>query len=922
MKAFRSLTLAAVTLLGLSCAKEPAFEPIADDQNLIPLNIAGSINQVPTRATAQGFVDGDGVGLYAVNYLEDNTIAGVLAATGNQADNVKYVFDEANYKWVPVKPVYYKDINTHVDLYLYYPYEGTIQDVNAANFEVKKDQSTEATATELSGYEASDWMWGKATDITPSQSSVQIPLNHKLSAIKVTLGEGSGWDTDEFDAVSKGVIVTNTTRKATLDYATGAVTPVGSPQLDGIVMCPQTDGTFRAVVIPQTVAAGNSLFSITVNGVSYSFSQNNPVTYQQGKMLNVTITINKKTPTGDYELELAESQIVPWTEDLNTHGGEARQYYVVNVETPGTLGDVITADGKNPTKIRNLKLTGIVNASDFYFMRDQMTILKSVNMKECTVVPIAQSIRCSVNSVDSEFRYKPMFGEPTYNQDTTCGWDIEISMIPDRAFEGKMSLTNFVFPDGITMIGYSAFSRTSLSGSLILPDNLLEISSFAFQGSLVSSVSFPSSLISIGGSAFRECTSLSGSLLFPASVVYLGQAAFYRCRGLSGMTLHLPDNLGYLGDDAFHDIGTIVGNLVIPERIKELGSSTFANTSFTGTLDLRNVQKIKSYCFYMGGFSGQLIIPEGVNDIPEHSFAFCNFSSITIPSSVIRIRDFAFWNDESIVDPIVFPEGLIEIGANAFSDCHNIPSISLPSSLQTIQNQAFYHNYNISSIVCEAAEPPSVGSSAFDGVAKDNFTVEVPSQSVTRYQTEIGWSDFKRIAAHYDFSLSRKQMRALNGTRSKTFVLRAPADFTWRIQEKPEWVTVEPSSGTGKTDVTITIAEMARTDDSFEVNEGQYNNPYYERYKGRIGQVVFKLDDKDYTFVFDVEQYDYDYPDGHVQSLQTATHGPGIDIVFTGDGYDARDIAKGTFLANAEAGFDHMFDLEPYKTYKDYGIVG
>jgi hypothetical protein len=125
-------------------------------------------------------------------------------------------------------------------------------------------------------------------------------------------------------------------------------------------------------------------------------------------------------------------------------------------------------------------------------------------------------------------------------------------------------------------------------------------------------------------------------------------------------------------------------------------------------------------------------------------------------------------------------------------------------------------------------------------------------------------------------------------------------------------------NGTGKTDITISVSDMPRTNDTFEINEGTFNNPSYKNYKGRSGEVVFKLDDKDYSFTFDVEQYDYDYPDGYVQTLQTATQGPGIDFVFTGEGYDARDIAKGTFAANAADGFNHLFDLEPYKTYKDY----
>lgn len=125
-------------------------------------------------------------------------------------------------------------------------------------------------------------------------------------------------------------------------------------------------------------------------------------------------------------------------------------------------------------------------------------------------------------------------------------------------------------------------------------------------------------------------------------------------------------------------------------------------------------------------------------------------------------------------------------------------------------------------------------------------------------------------------------------------------------------------SGTGKTDITISVSDMARTSDTFEVNEGSFNYPSYKNYKGRSGQVTFKLDDKDCSFTFDVEQYDYDYPDGHVQTLQTASKGPGIDFVFTGESYDAKDIAKGTFSTNATDGYNHLFDLEPYKSYKEY----
>ena len=893
MKRYSLFFVMVAAALVAACDLEPAFGLLEEDR--IPLNIDGSIRQVQTKATAQGFVDKDAVGLYAVNYTDNNTVAGTLLSSGNQADNVKYVFDEPNQKWVPVRPVYYKDIHTHADIYIYYPYQGTVNDVNAANFEVQKDQSAAATATALSGYEASDWMWGKGEDITPSESKVRVTLAHRLSAVQVTLTEGSGFASGEFASLEKGVILTGTTRKATLDYATGGVTAVGNAQLDGIVMCPQNDGSWRAVVIPQTVGVNEKLFAITIGGTSYGYRQGEDVEYQQGKQMNVSLTINKKTPTGDYEIVLGSTQITDWTEDRNTHGGEARQYFVVNLSSAGTLQATIEAAGKNPAKIRNLKITGVANATDFFFMRDQMEILEAVNMKECRIVGEAETV------------YDEWGNGHTYRDD----------VIPQYAFRDKRSLIHFVFPAYLAEIDEEAFSSSHLSGPLILPDSVVKIGSRAFNKTDISGIQFPDVLEEIGGWAFAECANCTGPLLLPESLRTVGEYAFYGCR-FTGQ-FHLPESLETIEFAGFASCGSFTGGLALPEKITVLKGDTFTGTGFFGPLDLGNLQTIEyGSNFSCCNFVGELVIPEGVLEIPGQAFLGNGFSSIVFPSTLRIIENAAFAGNSKLIGPIVFPEGVVKIGDGAFGGCTNIPAIDLPSTLQTIQSNAFSECYYLSSIICHAIEPPTVQDGVFSGVAKDNFTVEVPAQSVRRYQAEPGWSDFNRIAAHYDFSISRSEIQALNAEYAQTFTLRVPAGFDWSIQDKPDWVTVSPASGTGKTVVTVTISAMARTNNTFEVNEGSFNNPNYVNYKGRRGEVVFLLNEKEYTSTLTVEQYDSDYADGSVQTLQSHSQGSGIDIVFTGDGYSARDIAKGVFHANAVDGYGHLFDVEPYKTYKNY----
>lgn len=895
--------LAGVFLAGIltGCLSEPDFEPVVEDG--LTINLDASVNQVATRVNAQGFEDGDALGLYAVNYENSNQTPGILLDEGNQADHVKYVFSESDWKWTPVKPVYYKDVNTHVDLYVFYPHaEPSV--VNAYNFEVQKDQSTTETQTRLSGYEASDFMWGKVADVAPVESAVKVRLEHKMAGAHVILKKGTGFDeAGDWDLLDKKVLVTNTTRKANIDLSTGEVTPIGGAQATGIVMAPQSDGSFRAIVVPQTIDAAVPLFSITIGGIPYSFSKAQDYSYVAGKLSQFTITINRKYPSGEYELLLSDSQILDWKEDINTHEGEARQYYCVHCDDPGTLGRLIKADKKNPDKIRNLKVSGKISDEDFYFMRDSMSILEAVNLKESKVVDVSVTSTYSLLGHDDESGKSTVFAtreSGTYDD-----------VIPDRAFEGKTSLYYLVFPDKITDIGVYAFSRSSLSGTVVLPDNVKNIWNSAFYKTNLINVVFGNELEIIGPDAFGYCSTFS-SLSLPESLVYIGRNAFSFCE-LSG-NLILPDNLLYIGDRAFEQAGRFVGGLRIPDKIHILYDRTFDGVNkypFTGTLDLNNVTEFGLECFYGCKFVGELVIPEGTADIPDECFYYSCFSSVKFPSTLKTVSRFSFAYNYRLTGNLIFPEGLISIGNQAFDGCRLVNVLELPSTIQLIQSSAFNGGYNISKIICRSAEPPLVQSGAFDGVPKDNFTVEVPANAVKRYQADSQWGEFKRISAHYDFSISRSLARTLNAGKSRTYLLRAPANYDWKVESKPDWVTVSPSSGTGKTEVTVTFAEMADAEvGTFEVDNTTY--------KGRAGEIVFLLNDKDYRSAMTVEQYDYEYAEGDVVVLNEAAKGNGVDLVFLADCYDAKDIADGTYLADIQEAYGYYFDLEPYKTYKDY----
>lgn len=854
-----------------ACSYEPDEMVVEVDQSY-PIQLFNEIEQVATtRVNDEGFCDGDGVGIYVVNY--DGGVPGQLVVEGNQADNVRYVYDEANGKWIPNESVYFRDKNTHVDIIGYYPY-GSPSSVDAYAFEVAKDQSTEAANGLLGGYEASDFLWGKAADIAPTSQRIAVKFQHRMAGVLVTLSEGTGFDTGEFAQLEKSVLVTNTIRKAVIDLSTGEVFPTGEVPTTGTVPY-KRDGNFRAVVVPQTVAASTPLFSITVDGVPYVFRKSEPFSYMSGKLHKFTIEVSKKSASG-LEFKLLGESITAWETDNISHDATAREYIIVDCPEPGTLKECITAAGKDYTKVKNLKVTGTIDQRDFEMMRDEMTALQSLNLRE---VEIAK------------------YGSSAANE------------IPYRAFDGKSTLIRFVFPENITRIGERAFWQTNISGSLIIPNSVTEILSAAFWecGALSGTLTLPKSLIAIRSSAFRGCAFV-GELHIPQTVKIIEKGAFEGCKGFTG-NLILPDGLLELSSGsefnsgAFWGCSGFTGSLSIPSKIKEIEAGCFAYcTGFDGQLELpKDLIGIKEYAFQECQFRGSLDLPDGLSYIGVGAFQFNMFSTeLKLPQSLSVIQEKAFAGCSRLSGVVELPNDLISVAPSLFEGCSNLEGVLIPKNVEVIRENAFFHCFQLNSIVCEAQNPPQLAATAFDGVAKDNFTVEVPEESVNSYITAPGWMEFKRFAAHRDFSISRNLFRSLNASLAKTLVLRAPSGEAWSVESKPDWVTVEPMSGTGKVEVTVTVADQPKGAGS------------------REGEVVFLLDGKDYRTRTKVEQYDYEYGDGEVLTVQTATKGAGVDLVFMGDCFDAKDIAEGKYLDAVNEAIGYFFAVEPYKTYRDY----
>ena len=884
--------VALVAMLFTGCSDDFFGSSEQHDSNRIQLS--GDIDQLAvTRVNDNGFCNGDVMGVYIVDYEGNNP--GTLKVSGNRGDNVRHTFDEPNYKWSSAYDLFWKDKHTHIDVYGYYPFANP-ESIEDYQFEVQKDQSTTTSEGEMGGYEASDFLWGKVSDVAPTTSVIRLPLAHRMSNARVTLIQGSGFAEGEWANTKKIVLTANVARKASINLSTGEIKAAGSAE-STMTIPSRVNDEWRTIVVPQTVAAGTTLFSITIGGVPYKFAKNEAFTYVAGKMMNFGIKVDKQAGSGAYKLTLVSESITPWENDLVSHDATAKEYIVIN-STPGGLKNAITAANKDYTQVRNLKITGQINAKDFYFMRDSMLRLSALNLKEVRIKGWGKNEENEENMDDQ---------------------------IPNSAFYfiqtvgGSNSLNRIVLPDTLKSIGSNAFYGCKyLSGSLIIPEGVTEIKRGAFNGciGLNGILSLPSTLKKLGnrgeddmgdegtdyyGGVFQNCRNLTGNLILPDNLELIRGYCFSGCSGLYG-ELRLPAKLKRMGNCAFSYCSGFSGSLSIPQGITALPSEAFHNCGFNGTLTLHDgITNIANDAFADCHFKGELHLPKSLKVISENVFCNNDFSgTLTLPSTLTHIGSNAFANNWRLMGVLDIPNEVESIGESAFSNCKMLEGIIFPESMETIRQGAFSDCFGITSIRCKGTMPAHIESGAFDGVAKDNFTLEVPESAIQQYQAASGWKDFKRIAAHHELVCRPSVACALSTEHKQKLVINAEGE--WEVASKPDWCEVSPASGNKKTEVTLTIKGMAKNADS------------------RDGKVVFRLKNKDYTHECSVTQYGYEYGEDEWITLQKATKGNngGINIVLLGDGFNAKDIASRDYLKDIKQEVEYFFGIEPYKTYRDY----
>ena len=271
-------------------------------------------------------------------------------------------------------------------------------------------------------------------------------------------------------------------------------------------------------------------------------------------------------------------------------------------------------------------------------------------------------------------------------EDSYGVWTYEQTSFDETTGEGTCTVTGVALKDAAatsvtipSVISRSKFKRltvTGISGTIEADNSTHNI--FGSPNNTITSVTLPSTLLTIGNETFIECKALKTVSLQGAKLTTIGRDAFKSCIKLESFSI--PSTVTTIGEYAFYNCDSLL-SVWIPKDVVNIGASTFYGCDKLNTVTFAPGSQLKS--------------------IGMRAFDDCDkITDITLPNTLESIYSYAFYDCDRL-NYIVLPESVKTIDPAAFGYCSSLKAIYIPKnakmtysdSISNMANGAVVYGY-------------------------------------------------------------------------------------------------------------------------------------------------------------------------------------------------------------------------------------
>ena len=261
--------------------------------------------------------------------------------------------------------------------------------------------------------------------------------------------------------------------------------------------------------------------------------------------------------------------------------------------------------------------------------------------------------------------------------------------IAEEAFKDCYAATSITLPSSILSIGTSAFRGCTSLTSVTIENNprYTSVDGILYTAALDTIICYPSGreeedivipdhVTVVAAGAYADNTHIK-SLQVPENVTKIVSTAFTGCDSLTKLTIASPSIVEtnydrYVGNGFFSIFGSQISGTTLAECIIE-----------------SPVSAIGKACFEYCGNLRKVTLPEGLKRIEEDAFLYCSkLQEINLPESMKFIGTEAFMACSQL-NNIHLSDSLISLGTYAFYGCSSLTNVHIPSSLTTLSNSVF-----------------------------------------------------------------------------------------------------------------------------------------------------------------------------------------------------------------------------------------